>query len=169
MSGTIGDAVLGLALLTGSPAWAASLPEEGRAYAVGRYRKPQPRLALAPALRDTASAAMDVSDGLVGDLTKMMRASGVGASVDLGAVPYSDVARAAIAAEPGLRDRLVTGGDDYEILACVPEARLDAFLAQARRSGVPVAVIGEVTDGNAVIFRDNGVVPSFASGSFSHF
>jgi thiamine-monophosphate kinase len=68
-----------------------------------------------------------------------------------------------------LRDRLLTGGDDYEILACVPEARLDAFLAQAGRSGVPVAVIGEVTDGDAVIFRENGAVRSFATGSFSHF
>lgn len=169
VSGTIGDAVLGLALLTCSPAWAAALPKEGRAHAVDRYRKPQARLALAPALRASASAAMDVSDGLVGDLTKMMRASGVGALVDVGAVPYSDVARAAIAAEPGLRERLLTGGDDYEILACVPEAQLEAFLAQAGRSGVPVALIGEVTDGAAAIFRENGVARSFASGSFSHF
>src|SRR5947208_605163 len=75
VSGTIGDAVLGLALLAGAPGWEAALPTEGRAYCVDRYRHPQARLALAPALLAQASAAMDISDGLVGDLTKMMRVS----------------------------------------------------------------------------------------------
>jgi thiamine-monophosphate kinase len=169
VSGTIGDAVLGLALLTGSPGWAAALSEEGRAHGIDRYRHPRPRLGLTSALRAHASAAMDVSDGLVGDLAKMMRASGVGASVDLGAVPYSDAARAGIAADPALRDRLVTGGDDYEILACVPEERLAAFVAEAGRSGIPVTVIGEVLAGEGSAFHEAGVGHSFASGSFSHF
>ena len=169
VSGTIGDAVLGLALLTGSPGWHAALSGEGRAHCVDRYRCPQARLTLAPALLAHASAATDISDGLVGDLTKMMRVSGVGSVVDLEAVPFSSAARAAIAAEPGLRDRLVTGGDDYEILACVPEPRLAAFLAEAGQSGIPVAVIGEVVAGHDAVFRDGGVAHPFASGSFSHF
>jgi thiamine-monophosphate kinase len=169
VSGTIGDAVLGLALLAGAPGWEAALSAEGKAYCVDRYRCPQARLALASALLAHASAAMDVSDGLVGDLTKMMRVSGVGAVVDLQAVPFSKTARAAMAAEPGLRDRLVTGGDDYEILACVPESRLHAFLAEAGRSGIPIAVIGEVVAAEGALLRDGRVPYPFASGSFSHF
>jgi thiamine-monophosphate kinase len=169
VSGTVGDAVLGLTLLTGSPGWHAALSGEARAHCIDRYRRPQARLALASALLAHASAAMDISDGLVGDLTKMMRVSGLGAVVDLQAVPFSEAAQTAMAAEPGLRDRLVTGGDDYEILACLPQSRLDAFLAEAGRSGVPVAVIGEVVAAEGVVFRDGSVPHTFASGSFSHF
>lgn len=169
VSGTIGDAVLGLALLTGSGGWAAALSEASRAHAIDRYRHPRPRLALISALRDHASAAMDVSDGLVGDLGKMMRASGVGATVDLAAVPLSDAARAVLAAEPEFRDRLVTGGDDYEILACVPERRLGAFLAEAGRSKIPVTVLGEVVAGEGSTFHEAGVSRTFAISSYSHF
>src|SRR4051794_22758949 len=87
VTGRIGDAALGLGLRRGEGApWAASLGETERAFLLDRYLRPRPRLALAPALRDHARAAMDVSDGLAGDLAKMMRASGVSAVVDLGRV-----------------------------------------------------------------------------------
>lgn len=171
VTGTIGDAALGLALqLQPGAAWPSALSSDDRAFLLDRYRHPQPRLDLAPALRAHAGAAMDVSDGLVGDAAKMMRASGVSALIDLAAVPLSSAAGRALARDPGLRERLVTGGDDYEILACVPERSLPAFLAAADLSGIPVAVIGEVVAGEAPPqFSDGTGAVAFTQGSFSHF
>jgi thiamine-monophosphate kinase len=171
VTGTIGDAVLGLALLLEpDAAWAAPLSGDERATLVDRYHHPRARLALAPALRAYARAAMDVSDGLVGDAAKMMRASGVSAAIDLAAVPFSAAACRALAHDPLLRDRMVCGGDDYEILACIPPGDLPRFLHEARRAGIPVAVIGDVVAGSgAPTFSDETGLVTFAQGSFSHF
>ena len=97
VSGTIGDAALGLRLRLGQ---GPPLSEPHRLHLLDRYLLPRPRLALAPAMV-FAHGGMDVSDGLVGDLEKMLRVSGVSASVDLGRLPLSDAATAAIAADPG--------------------------------------------------------------------
>lgn len=166
VSGTIGDAALGLQLrLAGAGAPA------GQAHLLDRYLHPRPRLALREALRRHAGGAMDVSDGLVGDLAKMMRASGTGATVDLGAVPLSPAARAAVAGRPEALDVAVTGGDDYEILASVPEAEAAGYEQAAAASGVPVAAIGRVgAASGGVVFRGaEGAPRTFARGAFSHF
>ena len=164
-AGTIGDAALGLRLrLAGGDATA------GQAHLLDRYLHPRPRLALRRALRHHASGAMDVSDGFVGDLAKMMRASGAAAEVDLAAVPLSEAARIAVAADPAAFDVAVTGGDDYEILASVPEAEADAFEAMAAAAGLPVTAIGRVSEGAGATFRDrHGLARAFARGAFSHF
>ena len=166
VSGTIGDAALGLKLRL-----AEREPPAGQGYLLERYLHPQPRLALRPALLAHASGAMDVSDGFVGDLRKMMRASGVSAEVDLAAVPLSRAALLAIEADPASFDVAVTGGDDYEILATVPEAGAEGFEAAARSAGVPVTLIGRVVSGeDATVFRDaDGALRPFERGSFSHF
>jgi thiamine-monophosphate kinase len=171
VTGTIGDAVLGLALLQGrADAWAGSLSADQRAFLIERYRHPRPRLAAAPAVLAHACAAMDVSDGLAGDLAKMMRASGATAEVDLDAVPLSAAARGAIAADPALLDALVTGGDDYEILCAVPQACLQRFLDRSAVAGVDVSVVGEVVEGKGLpVFRDGAHEWRFERGSFSHF
>ena len=166
VSGTIGDAALGLQLrLAGAGA------PQGDAHLLDRYLHPQPRLGLRDALRRHASGAMDVSDGLVGDLVKMMRASGATAEVDLSAVPLSPAARRAAAARPEHFDVAVTGGDDYEILASVPERAAAAYESAAADAGVPVAAIGRVVAGTEpVVFRGRDGAPrSFTRGSFSHF
>ncbi|ACA21047.1 thiamine-monophosphate kinase [Methylobacterium sp. 4-46] len=170
VSGTIGDAALGLRLRA-EPAWAGALSAAERDHLADRYLHPRPRLPLAPALLAHAGAAMDVSDGLVGDLAKMLRASGAGAEVDLAAIPLSPAARAALAAEPGLREAALTGGDDYELLCAVPPARLGAIRAEAEAAGIPLTPIGTVTEGPAPPrFRDrDGSDRIFAGGSFSHF
>jgi thiamine-monophosphate kinase len=171
VTGTIGDAVLGLALLQGrADAWAGALAEDQRAFLIERYRHPRPRLAAADAVLAHASAAMDVSDGLAGDLAKMMRASGATAEVDLDAVPLSDAARAAIAADPALLDALVTGGDDYEILCAAGPEAYERYVDACATQGLSAAVIGTVCDGSQLpVFRSGGTERRYERGSFSHF
>jgi thiamine-monophosphate kinase len=172
VSGTVGDAALGLQLRR-DPAKAAGwrLDAAGRDHLLGRYRTPQPRTALAEAVRRHASAAMDVSDGLAGDLAKLCRESGVSAEVDVERVPLSHAARGALVAEPALVEPILTGGDDYEIVCAVRPERIDAFRAEAAAAQVPVAEIGSVVAGEgAPRFVDaGGRVLAFARGSFSHF
>jgi len=177
VSGTIGDAVLGLALrraelgLASAPEWAKALAPTQGAELVGRYLSPQPRLALKPALRACASAGMDVSDGLVGDLRALMRASGTSARVDLGLAPLSDAAAAALRADPGLFEALFSGGDDYEILCAVNPDRAARFETLADAAGVAVTAIGTVEPayaGDLFLGRD-GVPLAFRRDRFSHF
>ncbi len=176
VTGTIGDGALGVVARNAerdpamAPAWLGVLAADERRHLVGRYLAPQPRTALAEAVGRWASAAMDVSDGLAGDLAKMMAASGTGAMVRLADVPLSPAARAALAADAGLRQRIMTGGDDYEILlACAP-GDLVELSAAASHAGVPLAVIGEVTAGGGTRFLDAAGAPvSFGAGRYEHF
>jgi thiamine-monophosphate kinase len=175
VTGTIGDGALGLAARQAerqpatAPDWLRLLAPDERAHLVDRYLAPRPRVALATAVSRHASAAMDVSDGLVGDLAKMMAASSTGARLDAGAVPVSPAAARALAIDPALRERILTGGDDYEILLACPPDRLAALRDDAAAAGVPFSVIGEVTDGTDVVWMVEGQVLSFASSRFEHF
>jgi thiamine-monophosphate kinase len=114
---------------------------------------------------------MDVSDGLVGDLTKMLRVSGVSTRIDLSRIPLSEAARAAITADPSIHERLLTGGDDYEILCTVPPHASGSFEAAAEKALIDVTAIGVVEAGeHAPCFLDkDGTKRDFARGSFRHF
>jgi thiamine-monophosphate kinase len=151
VSGTIGDAALGLDILKGGTV-AAALADAtaARTALVARYRVPQPRNALAKTVRDHASAAMDVSDGLAGDLAKLCAASGVSAVIDAQSIPLSAVAAALIAHGSVGIEAVVSGGDDYEILCAIPENRFEAFAQGARAAGVAVTSIGAVVAGDSV-------------------
>lgn len=169
VSGTIGDAALGLRLrLEPEAAWAACLDPAQRAELAERYLHPRPRLALAGAVRRHASAAMDVSDGLAGDLAKML---GAGRTARIGGVPLSEAAARARNAEPGLIEPILTGGDDYEILCTVAPETLDALLAEAAGAGIPLTAIGTVSsgDGPPGFEMGDGTARVFAAGAFSHF
>lgn len=168
VSGTIGDAALGLKARLGL---CPQLEAGPRSFLLDRYLLPQPRLALAPALAQFAHGGMDVSDGFVGDLTKMLRVSRVSARVELAKLPLSAAAHAAIAGDPALFEIAATGGDDYEILAAVAPERADAFEAAAAKVGVAVTQVGQALAGAQApqfIGRD-GAVTVFERGSFSHF
>jgi thiamine-monophosphate kinase len=171
VTGTIGDAALGLKLRRERGAarrW--KLDTAKQRHLLARYLVPEPRNALAEAVRRNASAAMDVSDGLAGDLGKLCRASGVGADIDVARVPLSKAARAALAADPKAIEPILTGGDDFEVVATIPPGALDVFQTAARVVGVPVAVIGRVTAGkDARILGPDGRKLRFARASFSHF
>jgi len=118
-----------------------------------------------------ASAAMDVSDGLAGDLAKLCRASSVTAEIDATRLPLSGAARTALAAEPSLIETILAGGDDYEILCTVPARRAAIFLAAAQAARVHATGIGRVTSGEGLPrFTDReGRVLELNQTSFSHF
>jgi thiamine-monophosphate kinase len=167
VSGTIGDAALGVILRRGKN-W--KLGEPQRRHLISRYLLPQPRNALAEAVRMHASAAMDVSDGLVGDFAKLCRASGVAADVDVGRVPLSEAAKAIISADASVLESALTGGDDYEIVCTVPAARSASFQAAAKAANVAVTEIGEIKAGQGVRFlAASGQALRFKQVSFSHF
>jgi thiamine-monophosphate kinase len=171
VSGTIGDAAVGLRLRRDPSVvreW--GLDPTLAPQLLDRYRLPQPRNAIAEAIRTHARAAMDISDGLVGDLGKMCKASGVAAVIEAARVPLSDGARAALAAAPALLEPILTGGDDYEILATVGEAQLFQLQAAAHAAGVPLTAIGRIGEGEGVrVIGADGKDLAFEQGSYSHF
>jgi thiamine-monophosphate kinase len=171
VTGTIGDAALGLDILKGGPAAAALADAAAKAMLIGRYRVPQPRNALAMAVRDHAHAAMDVSDGLAGDLAKLCAASGVSAVIDAASIPLSSAAAALLARGTVSLEAAVSGGDDYEILCAIPENGIEAFAQAAVAAGVAVTSIGTVIAGDsAPRFLDSeGRVIPLPKPSYSHF
>jgi thiamine-monophosphate kinase len=167
VSGTIGDAALGLMLRKDAAAW--KLEPAQRQHLVARYLLPQPRNALAEAVRNAASAAMDVSDGLAGDLAKLCRASGVSAEIDSAKVPLSDAAKAVVAIDPAVLETILTGGDDYEILCAVAPAKAEGFRAAAKAANIAVTEIGAIGAGEGARFLHDGQALRFKRASFSHF
>ncbi|MCA3595617.1 MAG: thiamine-phosphate kinase [Methylobacterium sp.] len=169
VSGTIGDAALGLRLrLAPDAPWARALEPEHRDFLFDRYLHPRPRNALSPALLAHARGAMDVSDGLVGDADKL--ASRLGGRFEIGDVPLSDAARAALLAEPALIETLLTGGDDYEILCVIPPDQAGAFEGAAREAGVPMARIGTLGEAGGVrVWRNpDGRERRFTRRAYAH-
>jgi thiamine-monophosphate kinase len=150
VTGTIGDAALGLAVLKGEKVHAAVDDAAARDHLISRYRVPQPRTVLAKIVRDYASAAMDVSDGLAGDLTKLCGVSAVSAVIDLDSIPLSDAAADLVSRGVVGIETLIAGGDDYEILCTVADDRVEACAEAAKRAGVALSSIGMVVAGNAV-------------------
>jgi thiamine-monophosphate kinase len=172
VTGTIGDGALGLAVRQDPQRAAAwGLAPEERDHLLHRYLLPQPRSALAAAVRAHASAAMDVSDGLAGDLAKLCRESGVSAEIEGARVPLSDAARRAAGSDPqGLRLAL-TGGDDYEIVLTADAGKVAAIVAAADALGIRVSDIGSVAaaPGQPRFMDAAGQPLELGQGSYSHF
>ena len=139
VSGTIGDGALGLMAARGD---FRGLP--GIDHLIRRYRIPQPRLELGAMVRPLVGGAMDVSDGLVGDLAALASASNLGARLFSAKVPLSEPAAEILALEPDLMATVLTGGDDYELLLTVPAAATAEFEALSRQSGINVTHVGEM-------------------------
>jgi thiamine-monophosphate kinase len=172
VTGTIGDAALGLDILKGGATATALVADvAAREMLAGRYRVPQPRNTLATAVRAHAHAAMDVSDGLAGDLTKLCAASGVSAVIDAQSIPLSAPAAALLARGVVDIEAIVSGGDDYEILCVISEDRFEAFAEAAGMAGVAVTSIGTIVGGAAVprFLDPQGREIALRRRSFSHF
>ena len=164
VSGMLGDGALGLACRRGEQV----LPEADARAAIERLERPQPRVALGLALRGVASAAIDVSDGLAGDLGHLLKASGLGATVDWKAVPRSPALRRCDAA---LQQRYVfSGGDDYELLFAAPPSAVHAVEAAGAEARVTVTRIGYFREGTGLTVADaDGRAVDIAARAFDHF
>ncbi|MBF0093774.1 MAG: thiamine-phosphate kinase [Alphaproteobacteria bacterium] len=164
LSGTLGDAALGLKVLRGE----VTADAESAAFLADRYRLPQPRIGLGTRLAGLAHACLDISDGLVQDVGHLCRESGVGAVIDLAALPFSDAARAVFG--PVALDAALRGGDDYELAFSAPPEASPRILEAAEDAGVPVAVIGRVEAGTGVgLLGPKGRIPEPDSGGWNHF
>lgn len=167
VSGTIGDAALGLEVLKGG---LAGLPDSARAHLIGRYRLPRPRLGLGPQLWGLAHAAIDVSDGLVADLGHICATSGLGAEVEAGLVPLSPAAQAALGRQPSLLARVLGGGDDYEILFTASPTVAGAIATLAAAEMLPLTRIGRMTAGSGVaLLAADGRPMALANAGWTHF
>ena len=140
VSGTIGDAALGLAVAMQPDAVPSGVTSADRDALRQRLDFPVPRLSLGRALLGAATAGLDCSDGLLQDIGHLLDASGLAAVIDLSAVPLSPMARAWLAERPADIDRLITGGDDYELIVALPPA------VDANRFP-DLTVIGELVEG----------------------
>lgn len=170
VSGTVGDAALGLKALRGE---LQLLAEADKAALIERYRLPRPRLGLGRAVAPQASAGMDVSDGLVADLGHIADVSGVGAVVALDRVPLSPAAAAAVAARPDVVASVLGGGDDYELLFTASQEKHGIIEKLASEAATPVTVIGEIVPraaaGQGVQVRDrDGRDVTPAVGGYRH-
>jgi thiamine-monophosphate kinase len=166
VSGTIGDGALGLLGLTGR---LEAVTHAAREALAARYRLPEPRLALGQALAGLATACMDVSDGLVQDVGHLARAAGLSAVIEAAAVPLSAAAREAVASEPALLTRCLTGGDDYELAFSAPPGAEAALRAAAATAGVAVTRIGTFADGSGVqVLGEGGTPIDLPRGGWSH-
>jgi thiamine-monophosphate kinase len=172
VSGTLGDARLALEVFRGKHSVAADVFEAARA----RMEQPTPRVALGQALRGIATAAIDVSDGLLGDLGHVLRQCGVGAALDtsiamhlLAAAAHTERAAALLDPETQL-EYVLAGGDDYELAFTAPPAQRGAVEAAARQAATPVTRIGRIEAERGVRLLDaQGRVLDRRYGSFDHF
>jgi thiamine-monophosphate kinase len=169
VSGTIGDAGLGLAALKKE----LKFTTVDKASLAGRYHLPEPRLVLGTALAGLATAAIDVSDGLIADAGHLARACGLRAEIEAVAVPRSAGAASWVAAQDNRWRALATlagFGDDYEILFAAPPALRRSVTVAAKASRTEVSRIGSLTRGEGVLFLDESGSPILAPQSgYDHF
>jgi thiamine-monophosphate kinase len=170
VSGTIGDAAFGLKAAQG--ARLDGLEAADAEALIDRYRRPRPRLALGQGLlsRGLATAALDVSDGLVADLGHLCAASGLAAEIVGPDVPLSTPVQRLVERAPTRWATALTGGDDYELVFAVPPGRRDALLSLARELDLSLTCIGQLVDGAGVRVRgpDGGLVETGDAG-WQHF
>ena len=170
VSGSVGDAGLGLGLVTGD---LDNASDDDRRFLVERYRRPTPRLGLGLALAELAGigAAADVSDGLVADLGKVCAASGCAAEIFFDSIPLSDSAVSLVRNNQGLHRSLLTSGDDYELVFTAVAAAADSVAALATTAGVAVTRIGRLLPGNGVqvLATPTGPPIEVMDGGYRHF
>ena len=151
VSGTVGDAFLGLALLRGAY---PQLAPEYRAGLIGRFQVPDPRVDLGRRLAGIAHAMIDISDGLIADLAHICDTSRVAAVIALPSLPLSRAALGVVDGEPGVRLALATGGDDYELLFTAPAGSTQAIDDLSSVLGLPITRIGKIESGEGVRLVD---------------
>jgi thiamine-monophosphate kinase len=166
-TGTIGDGALGLLARRGELEF---LKPREREHLVSRYRLPQPRVTVGPQLLGVATAAIDVSDGLVADLGHICETSNVAAVIEERSLPLSAAAKAVLAKQPDLMLNVLGGGDDYEILFTAPDSAAKALGRAATAAKVPITRIGRIAAGKGVTVLDaSGGRRELAHAGWTHF
>lgn len=168
VTGTIGDAALGLAVAQGRLACNA----EDAAALLGRYRLPQPRNVLAGTIATHAHAAIDVSDGLAADFAHLCRASHVKGEIAVASIPLSPAARRIVEAEPDRLPALLSGGDDYEILMTAAPSAASALHVAAGAAGVLLTEIGKISgrseSGESALIDSGGAKLTLSKAGWTH-
>ena len=166
VSGAIGDAGIGLRVLRDE---FPNLSDDARRFAVERYQTPIPRIELGHALRGLASAAVDVSDGLVADLGHLCEASCVGADVDSAKVPLSSLSRELLGSGHVSLQELYSSGDDYELIFSVSSSKISELEDVMSAFSVPITKIGTVTKAVDILIRDGKGLLHFDKTGYRHF
>ena len=167
VTGQIGDGALGLLARQDK---LHELNDEHASYLVNQYLLPQPRVEISDIILRHATASMDISDGLVGDLEKLCRASGVSAEVEVNRIPFSDASRRQIEADSNSLKTALTGGDDYEILFTVNPVNCGAMEQEVSSMPFGLTRIGTINSGQRVkVFDTDGQVLEFDKTSYDHF
>ncbi len=167
VTGSIGNAALGLNVVQGR----LTVGSDQDDWLIDRYRVPRPHGVYGELVSEFASSAMDISDGLLGDLVKLCSASDVSANVERNHIPLSDATLRAIEGDDSLWSRILSGGDDYEILMTLPRHKFDACAKAAKRHGIRFTEIGHIFDGPAgqVTLQVDGKAVDCDAASYSHF
>ncbi len=165
VTGTLGDAGAGLALVMGNM---SVQDPRAAAHLIERFEYPTPRVQFGSDARGIASAAIDLSDGLTGDLPKLARASGLAAQVDVGRLPLSKALLASTTRERA-RDWALAAGDDYELLLAVPERRFEELAAAAARLNLTFTAIGDLRPGSGVTWALEGLPFAAPTAGYDHF
>lgn len=167
VSGTIGDAALGLRVLSGD----INVEKDDLPPLRDAYQLPNPPVSLAPHVAHHATASMDISDGLLGDCRKLCMASGVSATINRNQIPLSDAAGRLVARDDKHWKTVLTGGDDYQILCTVKEKDWNKFQTDAAKADIAVSQIGSITSkkNEHVALDIDGREVSIEDDSYSHF
>ena len=166
VSGTIGDGALGLLASQGD---LPDLTEEDQAALVRRYQIPQPRLSLGQQLAGIATACIDISDGLVADVTHLCTASKLGCRIRADDIPLSDPAKQALVHDPDILQVVLNGGDDYELAWAVPPELDGTVPPVASAADVAVSRIGQLTEsGDVEIVDETGSRLDIANEGYRH-
>jgi thiamine-monophosphate kinase len=170
VTGSIGDAALGLIARSDAGVFSDHLTASERQGLVQRYLRPSPRIGAVALIRRFATAALDVSDGLVQDATRLARGAGAGLRLRVETLPFSGTARKIIAGAPQHLKTLVSGGGDYEILFSVAPQNRDALRAMADRDGHQITEIGVLDrSGCVIVVTGDGTSLAIESGGYDHF
>ncbi len=165
VTGTIGDAGLGLAITTNKH---QSDFKEHYDYFINRYNRPTPRVAVGIAIRKIATSAIDLSDGLAGDISHILDSSSVGAVIELESLPLSE----ALLAECDFHQAVeyaLSSGDDYELCFTVSEDKIDMLEKALKSTSCKFKRIGRITGGDGVIYTHNGVKTELQFQGYRHF
>ena len=167
VSGTIGDAMGGFEIAQGR---LASLDSQSTEFLLGRFHLPSPRIKLGRSLQGLATAAVDISDGLVADLGHICEQSGVGANIWAYRVPISDALSNAAGVDSEISHRRLTWGEDYELVFTADPSSQDLIDGLSESLGTGITPVGTITEDPGVrVFDSSGAPVSIETAGFEHF